>query len=317
MPITKATSNVIAPITATGSTTARSLPDRFADVVNVKDFGAKGDGVTDDTAAIQAANNSGAYAITFPAGIYLANNINMNTSWQMADGAFIKYNGSSYSDYIVRCSGNDLFGNLNIDANAASPELMLHVTGTRNTFSRIAVRNLSSVASANVSGAVKISGVGNEIGEIVGRNLLNTGQSNASSPQLLTFAGGSDANIVGSVRGLNVRSGVVCVGTGSNSVQSIDLDGAGDNGIYNTSGKLSVGTIRYKGEDEPIVVIGGDLNIGDAIIDSGFNSAVAVDNCNDVYIGNLIIKDSNIKGLFKNRDVNTCKSLSIGRIMGD
>jgi len=34
---------------------ARTLANRFADVVNVKDFGAVGDGVADDTAAIQAA----------------------------------------------------------------------------------------------------------------------------------------------------------------------------------------------------------------------------------------------------------------------
>jgi hypothetical protein len=60
-------------VTATGSTTPRSLANRFSDVVNVKDFGAIGDGVTDDTAAIQAAidslpNKGG--TIFIPSGVY-------------------------------------------------------------------------------------------------------------------------------------------------------------------------------------------------------------------------------------------------------
>lgn len=64
-----------ATVIATGSTTARNLGNRFSDVVNVKDHGAAGDGVTDDTGAFTAAaaalSNGG--TIIAPPGVYLAN----------------------------------------------------------------------------------------------------------------------------------------------------------------------------------------------------------------------------------------------------
>lgn len=55
---------------------ARTIQDKFRETVSVKDFGAKGDGVTDDTAALAAARaylvaNAPEAELIFPAGTYL------------------------------------------------------------------------------------------------------------------------------------------------------------------------------------------------------------------------------------------------------
>jgi hypothetical protein len=66
-------------IVATGSTTARSLANRFADVVNVLDYGATGDGTTDDTDAIQNALNAGANKVVYiPSGTYVIDSDGLN-----------------------------------------------------------------------------------------------------------------------------------------------------------------------------------------------------------------------------------------------
>lgn len=63
----------LAPVLADGTTKPRMLKDRFADVVNVRDFGAVGDGVHDDTAAIQAAIVfANGKLVYIPAGVYKA-----------------------------------------------------------------------------------------------------------------------------------------------------------------------------------------------------------------------------------------------------
>jgi hypothetical protein len=55
--------------TGTGAV-SRTIQNKFTDIVSVKDFGALGDNSNDDTTAIQAAIDSGAKRILFPAGTY-------------------------------------------------------------------------------------------------------------------------------------------------------------------------------------------------------------------------------------------------------
>jgi hypothetical protein len=61
-------------ITATGSTTARTMQARAADVCNVKDYGALGDGATDDTAAFAAAL-AACTTVFVPTGTFVVSSI--------------------------------------------------------------------------------------------------------------------------------------------------------------------------------------------------------------------------------------------------
>jgi len=80
------------------------INDNSNAIVSVKDFGAKGDGVTDDTASIIAALNSGAKNVFFPSGQYKTTaTINRPTTIRMfGDGAFHSTIVAYHNGSIVR-----------------------------------------------------------------------------------------------------------------------------------------------------------------------------------------------------------------------
>ncbi|AUS02986.1 pectin lyase fold/virulence factor [Vibrio phage 2.275.O._10N.286.54.E11] len=114
-------------VISTGSTDSRTLEDRFSDVVNVKDFGAVGDGVTDDTAAIQATfeyvsnihGTSRPTSIYFPSGTYNFTTITINDLYDMTinfNGALLKANSEVVLSHAIRFQNYNNIKLLNLGA---------------------------------------------------------------------------------------------------------------------------------------------------------------------------------------------------------
>lgn len=98
-------------VTTAGSTTARNLSVRFGEVFNVRDYGAVGDGTTDDHAAIllaltAATSGNQCGVLYFPTGIYkTTGTYNLNNM----NGLKIYGDGIRNSQIVIATASNDLF----------------------------------------------------------------------------------------------------------------------------------------------------------------------------------------------------------------
>ncbi len=87
---------------------ARSAQDKMRDFVSVKDFGAVGDGVTNDTVAIQLALSSGAKNIEFTPATYLIDGgltLTASDTNLICTGATIKLKNNAPSKYMLFITG--------------------------------------------------------------------------------------------------------------------------------------------------------------------------------------------------------------------
>lgn len=102
-----------AEVTATGATTAISVEDKFAERVSVTDFGAVGDGTTDDITAFQAAVTAAGVNgyVEIPAGTY-----HLSDAWYLDQrGQVIQSNGAIIDNTVVReAQAVSIKGRLNI-----------------------------------------------------------------------------------------------------------------------------------------------------------------------------------------------------------
>jgi hypothetical protein len=133
---------------------ARSAQDKMRETVSVKDFGAVGDGVTDDAPAVQLAVDSGATSIYFPQGVYLFD----SNSVSSGEGACVS---------LTSLHDNVEFTGETATIKSATNKLQLFcINGANN----VSIRGLTFDNSANglLQNQVKPSGYGVPDGGILG-----------------------------------------------------------------------------------------------------------------------------------------------------
>jgi hypothetical protein len=115
----------------------RTIFEKLSDIISVKDFGAIGDGATDDTVAIQAAIDSGNSAIFFPSGTYL-----VSDTLTISQSQFTLYgDGGLKSSPVIEAATNTF---AIITANGATPQSLL-------TFNNLTLRYGTYGFQANVA----------------------------------------------------------------------------------------------------------------------------------------------------------------------
>ena len=175
------TFNETTPFLSTGSTTARTLANRFADVVNVKDFGAVGDGIADDTSAMQNAVNTGK-SVFWPQGTYRFNELQINSSYR----EYIFDNGEILKKINIASNGVRVWGDYNVFQNMwidgsrttpiGTPTLAAANSTCEGSYNRyINFRSYNGGQGINLGSATPYSTKGNQVIDSIIENHTNIG----------------------------------------------------------------------------------------------------------------------------------------------
>jgi hypothetical protein len=189
---------------------ARNLGNRATEIVSVRDYGARGDGVTDDTAAIQAAiDATPAYGTTvFPAGTYIisaALNLKSNLTID-GQGATIRAKAAVNFEYMMLASSktNVTVKNLRLDANKANRSAGQNVRFMCLAFTDCDDSTAFNVYVENARGYSSIPAVGLAIGgssvrcKIESCTAVNCGDASPNAADGF-FASGESNLIIGSL----------------------------------------------------------------------------------------------------------------------
>lgn len=232
------------PVIAEGSDVPRMLKDRFADVVNVKNFGAKGDGVTDDTEAIQAALAAGTFAFV-PEGQFKLSISSTEVVSSLDLNRLIGIGDLVLSDTILRSAESPAVISADSDTGPSGNAYSGGAAGTPTTPGRTTGSQVALIASQNCrSQGVRAVNIGSiyswAYGNVSGN--YSSRQSVASCPQSANV-GCEECEVYG-FQGTNIASHFSDIEAGGGANVACRLSYS--NG-YNSSNISTVSCVAGKG----------------------------------------------------------------------
>lgn len=294
--------------------------------LNPKDFGAVGDGVTDDSTALQdtidAATADGK-SVLVPYGTYLCSGLSLTCNISSEVGAVLKNSRTIHATMMTVSGSNLRIGRLEFDGNEQE-FTALRVAGNQNFIEEIIVHDAAAIVAqaSTANAAIVVTGNYNTFNFIHAYDFINQGTTNGSMPQVFLNTAGGTENKVESIHAKYCRSVVLTDSTGTLYVDNVHSVDSMDNGVYMLGGTLIVGDIFYSShtQEEAVVLKDGTANIGSVTL-YGNGTAVGFDYVDYAYIGEIVsipdgTGDTN-SWFFRVRNTSTTNGrIHIGKLSG-
>ena len=232
----------------TGSV-ATNVEDKLAQTVSVKDFGAVGDGLADDTVAIQAALSSSAGSIYFPKGTYT-----FSSPLIAANFSGVRVYGDGQNAAVLKWTGNntDVPFTLNGVTNAVFDGLTFRGKSTTQSDTPVLFRLIQSTG-LYPTGYVKLSNCAFEDAQILIKSGVNSTDTNCADVYIdfCAFSNFTTGLQVNTVQGLNYLVNFLNASTNAGTIFD-----------FVQGGNFSANMIASSGADCVLKLGSGGTNVG-------------------------------------------------------
>lgn len=232
-------------------------------------YGAVGDGVANDTIAVQSALTAAAGGTCWiPAGkTFLVNQLSISAATRISGPGTIKIASTfsiGISDGVLYCTAPVVIEDITIDGNSKGRAGITLATGAdASIVQRVTIKNVTDAADSGSTGGIIVAATECTILDCTFLNLVYTSaQANASMPRCVSFNSGSTGSVLRGLRGDTVNVVAVVAAAHIRCFDTV-VDGAANDGFYCLSASTDV------------LIDGGHLhNVAEAYILEGANPTV-------------------------------------------